>query len=311
MSIGFVGLGKMGQNMVIHLVEQGVDVVGFNRTEIVTKSFTQEISQFHASGKFSAVYDIASLVETLSPSRIIWLMVDAGLAVDGVTRELLEAGVTTGDIMIDGGNSFYKDSIRRWEALTKKGISFIDCGTSGGLEGARHGACLMLGGDAEPIERLTWVWNALSAAPAGSAWKHVGPSGAGHFVKMVHNGIEYGVNQALGEGCEILVKGPYKLDIAGIAHLWNHGSIIRGYFLELLARALEKDPMLSSFAGVIGGGQTGRWALETAKELGVRADVLEEAMQARRRSQANPSFAAKVVSALRQEYGGHKEGTQR
>lgn len=300
----------MGRNMIKRLLTQGIGVVGYNRTEQVTHSFVKELTRVNVRGQFSDTYDVPSLVAKLSPPRVIWLMVVAGLAVDGVMHKLLEAGVTTGDIIIDGANSFYKDSTRRWEILKKKGISFIDCGTSGGLEGARRGACLMIGGDTEPIEGLTWVWNALSAEPAGSAWKHVGSSGAGHFVKMVHNGIEYGVNQAIGEGYEILKKGPYQLDIARIADVWNHGSIIRGHLMELLARTLQEDQTLSSFTGVIGGGQTGHWALETARELGVPAHILEKALEARSASQTKQTFAGKVVSALRFAYGGHKEGTE-
>lgn len=300
----------MGRNMIKRLLTQEIGVVGYNRTEQVTHSFVKELTRVNVRGQFADMYDIPSLVARLSPPRVIWLMVVAGLAFDGVMHKLLEAGVTTGDIIIDGGNSFYKDSILRWETLKKKGISFIDCGTSGGLEGARRGACLMIGGDTEPIEGLTWLWNALSVTPAGSAWKHVGSSGAGHFVKMVHNGIEYGVNQAIGEGYEILKKGPYQLDIAKIADVWNHGSIIRGYLMELLARTLQEDQTLSSFTGVIGGGQTGHWALETARELGVPAHILEKALEARSDSQTKQTFAGKVVAALRFAYGGHKEGTE-
>lgn len=308
MTVRFIGLGKMGQNMVTRLLAQGIDVVGFNRTEEVTKSFVQEIFQRKFTGTFFDVYSIPQLMGKLTTPRVIWLMVAAGPPVDAVIEQLRAAGLTHGDIVIDGGNSWYKDSLRRHDELKKQGIAYVDCGTSGGLDGARHGACLMLGGEGETIERLSWLWDALSTPPAGLGWRQVGPAGAGHFVKMVHNAIEYGVNQAMGEGFDLLASGGYTLDIAAVADLWLHGSIIRGYLLELLVKTLHKDPTLSTFSGTIGGGQTGAWAMETAKTFGVTATVLKHALDSRKRSHRKPTFATKVVSALRFAYGGHQEG---
>lgn len=303
MKIGFIGLGKMGQNMVVRLGEQGINVVGFNRTAEVTQTFAKDIARLGFTGTFLPVYDPASLVKALPPPRVIWLMVAAGRPVDGVIEQLVVAGVGNGDTIIDGGNSFYRDSVRRHEELKQRGIALIDCGTSGGLEGARNGACLMIGADEAVVRPLAWLWDRLSAT-----WKRVGPPGSGHFVKMVHNSIEYGMNQALGEGFEMLSKGPYPIDLEAIANLWNQGSIIRGYLVELLGRAFAKDPSLTSFTGVIGGGETGAWGLATAKELGVATPVLQQAVEARRHSKTRQTFATKVVSALRHQYGGHAEG---
>lgn len=231
-------------------------------------------------------------------------MVSAGAAVDEVLDQLIASGLQKGDIVIDGGNSFYKDSVRRYDKLSKSGIHYVDCGTSGGLDGARVGACLMLGGDESVIGSFRWLWDALAAK---DGWLQVGSSGAGHFVKMIHNAVEYGMDQAIGEGFALLSKGPYNLDLRSVAKNWNNGSIIRGYLLELLAQALSEDPHLDTFTGKVGGGETGTWAVATAKELGIEVAVLEKALEARKKSKEAPTFATKVVSALRREYGGHEE----
>lgn len=287
--LGFIGLGRMGKNMVARLREQGIDVVAYNRTPVPE----------------ATVGSINELIAKLSAPRVIFLMVSAS-AVDEVIPSL---ALQPGDTIIDGGNCYYKDTIRRAKDLETKGVHYIDCGTSGGLEGARNGACLMLGGEEDVVQDLTWLWNALaSLAPeAERSWEYFGPAGAGHFVKMVHNGVEYGMNQAIGEGFEILSKGPYPLDFARVAHNWSHGSVVRGWLVELLAQAFESDPKLAGFEGKVGGGQTGKWTVDTAKELGVEAIVLEDALIAREKSQTKPTFAGKVVSALRAGYGGHKE----
>ncbi len=306
MKIGFIGLGKMGQNMVMRLLEQEFSVVGYNRTREVTDSFISQIPKPNDQTKtnFFAAYSLAELVKQLVSPRVIWLMVAAGNPVDEVINELLAAGLTTGDTVIDGGNSFYKDSLRRYNMLKLKNINFIDCGTSGGLSGARHGACLMLGGEKEVVEKLNWLWQTLAVA---GGFAYLGSAGVGHFVKMVHNGIEYGMDEALGEGFEILSKGSYQLDLAKVAKVWNQGSVIRGWLMELLTDALTKEAGLHNLTGIIGGGKTGKEALETAKELRVEAPVLEKALEARAKSQTTQTFGNKVVSALRQEYGGHPE----
>ena len=267
--------------MVLRLQELGIDVVTYNRTAT---------AQATAS-------TFEELVVKLTSPRVIFLMVSAS-AVDEVIGKL---SLTSGDILIDGGNCFYKDAIRRANDLKTKSVHFIDCGTSGGLKGARFGACLMLGGDKDIVASLDWLWRSLGT------WTYFGPSGAGHFVKMVHNGVEYGMNQALGEGFEILSKGPYELDFAKVARSWSRGSVVRGWLVELLAKAFDSDPKLDQFTGSVGGGETGIWTLKAAKEFGVDAEVIEEAVEAREKSQKNPTFAGKVVSALRDGYGGHKE----
>lgn len=283
-SIGFIGLGKMGVNIVTHLQVQGIDVVAYNRTPKPE----------------STVQTLPELVKKLIAPRVIFLMVPSK-AVDEVIGQLT---LNNGDTLIDGGNSFYKDSVRRSEELSKKGVHFVDCGTSGGLEGASTGACLMLGGDQEIVKNLSWLWDAMAIK---NGWAYFGSAGAGHFVKMVHNGIEYGMDQAIGEGIEILAKAPYQLDLAKVADTWTKGSIVRSYLVELLARALQKDPILAGFTGHVGGGETGGWTLAAAREFGVDAPVIADALAARQRSLSTPSTSSKVVSALRKEYGGHEE----
>jgi 6-phosphogluconate dehydrogenase len=323
-TIGFIGLGRMGSNIVLHLVEQGVGVVAFNRTREVTQEVEKQVisKQSPVTSKktddglrmtddekksvrvFTPVYDLKNLVAHVSTPRVIWLMVPNGAPVDEMIAQLVAAGVGTGDTIIDGGNTYYKDTIRRSKELSEKGIQYIDCGTSGGLEGARNGACLMIGGDKSHVEALSWLWNAVAMK---NGWTYFGPSGAGHFVKMVHNGVEYGMNQALGEGFEILSRGPYELDFAKVAHSWSRGSVVRGWLVELLAKAFDTDPTLDAYSGKVGGGETGTWTLEASREFGVEATVLTDAVAARKKSETNPTFAGKVVSALRAGYGGHKE----
>lgn len=352
--IGFVGLGRMGTNMVLHLLEQGVDVVAYNRTWEATKELKSMLPKKPSKdlGEFTGVKDIKALVKALPAQKIIWLMIAAGKPVDDVVEELEKAGLKKDDIVIDGGNSHYRDSVRREKSLNKKGVHYIDCGTSGGLTGARGGACLMLGGEEFVIEELAWLWDSL-AAPAGGCddgdcedcaqdyskekgensdccggkgdccsgglaspnpsvdggggWLRVGSSGAGHYVKMVHNGVEYGMNQALGEGFEVLSKAPYTFNLSQIADLWNHGSIVRGYLVSLLVQAFGEDPKLSKLTGKVGGGESGEWAYQEARDRIVMTPVLKESLYARKDSHKHPGFVSKVVSALRRGYGGHTE----
>jgi 6-phosphogluconate dehydrogenase len=296
--LGFIGLGKMGANMASHLVEQGIEVVVYNRTYEKTQAFVKN------TPGVSGAASLDELLASLPSSRVVWLMVPNGDPIDETLEALKKAGIAKGDIVIDGGNTYYKDTVRRSKELEAIGVEYVDCGTSGGLEGARKGACLMIGGKEEVVQKLTWLWD---AAAIKDGWAHFGPSGAGNFVKMVHNGVEYGMNQALGEGFEILSKGPYELDFAKVAHNWSHGSVVRSWLVELLAKAFDADPTLSSYSGKVGGGETGKWTQEAAKELGVTAHVIEDSLVAREDSQTNPTFSGKVVSALRAGYGGHKE----
>lgn len=301
-TLGFIGLGRMGHNVVLHLLEQGIDVVAYNRTREKTEALQAE------NPTLKPAYDIPSMLSQLNTPRVIILMVPNGAPVDEMINQLVAGGLSGGDTVIDCGNTYYKDTIRRAKELSAKSVHYIDCGTSGGLTGARNGACLMLGGDQQVVKNLSWLWDAIALQGLSlRGWEYFGPSGAGHFVKMVHNGVEYGMNQALAEGFEILSKGPYTLDFAKVAHNWSHGSVVRGWLVELLAQAFDADPKLDAYTGKVGGGETGKWTMEAAKEFDVDAEVIEEAIEAREKSQKKPTFAGKVVSALRAGYGGHKE----
>lgn len=300
MKIGFIGLGRMGKAMILHLLEEGADVVVYNRTKQKLDEFSAE---FQMKGKLLKAYQLDQLIKSLTPPRVIWLMVPHGKPVDETIGKLLEAGVTKSDIIIDGGNSFYKDSIRRYNKLKESGIHFMDAGTSGGLEGARVGVCLMVGGEEGIYKNIEPIFKILAGKTGHYAY--FGSSGTGHFVKMVHNGVEYGMLESIGEGFEILAKGPFDINLHQVAVNWTHGSVVRGWLMELLARALKHDPKLEEIEGIVGGGETGSWAVDTAKEFHVCANVLEDALAARKTSLKNPTFAGKVIAALRREFGGH------
>lgn len=294
MEIGLIGLGKMGFNLALNMVEKGHRVVAYNRSpEKTKKAETRGIG---------GVYSLPELVAGLVPPRVIWLMLPAGSPVEEMLSGLVPL-LAPGDTIIDGGNSDYRNTLRRARDLQAKGINFVDAGTSGGTEGARRGACLMVGAAEEVFSRLEPLFRDLSV-PGG--YLHTGPPGSGHFVKMVHNGIEYGMLQAIGEGFEILARGPFPLNLPEIARVWEHGSVIRGWLMELTARALAKDARLEKIKGVVHSSGEGRWAVETALALGVPAPVTAAALFMRYRSEQEESFAGKVVAALRYEFGGHE-----
>lgn len=295
MKVGFIGLGRMGFNMVLNLHSKNVGVVGYDRSP-------EPAMKIKKHG-IEVAFSIEELISKLPEQKIIWLMITAGKPVDMVISQLLPY-LKKGDIIIDGGNSFYKDSIRRHKLLKNKKIDFADIGTSGGLAGARHGACLTIGCGKNIFKKVEPVCKAVSAK---NGYAHVGNAGAGHFVKMVHNGIEYALLQAYGDGFELLSKGPYKsLDLRKIAETWNNGSIIRSYLIELAENAFSKDNRLNKIEGVIGGGETGRWAVNTAKEFKVPLESVKLALKSRKISRKKPTFAGKVVAALRNEFGGHE-----
>jgi 6-phosphogluconate dehydrogenase len=246
-------------------------------------------------------HSLADFIKQLSLPRAIWLMVPSGDPVDQ-TLELLLPHLAKGDILIDGGNSNYKDSIRRAEKLKQQGLHFVDAGTSGGIWGLQVGYCMMVGGEQEVVEQLEPIFQTL--APK-NGYAHVGPNGAGHFVKMIHNGIEYAMLQAYGEGFELLKAAPFELDLAKIAHLWNQGSVVRSWLLELAESAFSKDPQLASIRGYVEDSGEGRWAVQEAVERDVPAAVLALSLFARFASRQEGSFAAKVIAALRNEFGGH------
>lgn len=291
---GVVGLGRMGGGMVRNLLRSGIRPVAYDRNP-------EAMREFEAEGVV-VVQDVADLPARLDRPRVIWMMVPAGEAVDQVIAAL-RPGLEKGDVLIDGGNSHYRDSMRRAAALEAEGAHYLDCGSSGGMEGALNGMCLMVGGNTEAFTLARPLLEAISQ-PGGLA--HVGPSGAGHYVKMVHNAIEYGMLQAIGEGFELIEAAPFDLDKVQIANLWNHGSVIRSWLIELAARAFAKDPHLEGLHGHVGGGSTGSWAVREAWERGVPFTTIATAFSARLRSRQEDSFAAKVVSALRWEFGGHE-----
>jgi 6-phosphogluconate dehydrogenase len=288
-----VGLGRMGGNMTVRLLGGGHHVVALDPSADALAA----AAQAGATGASS----LAELVGALDAPRVVWLMVPAGDVTESTVREL-GGLLSDGDIVVDGGNSHYKDSRRRAEQLSAGGIRFLDCGTSGGIWGLANGYCLMVGGDAEAVAMVEPAF--LTLAPEGG-YAHVGPSGAGHFTKMVHNGIEYGLLAAYGEGFEILERSGFDLDLERIAGIWRYGSVVRSWLLELLHDALEKDPGLASIKGWVADSGEGRWTVEAAIEEDVPAPITATALFQRFASRQDESFSAKVIAALRQEFGGH------
>ncbi len=294
MRVAMIGLGKMGGNMTERLLRKGHEVVAFDRS-------ADAVKRVAALGARSA-NDLQAVVAALSAPRVVWIMVPAGKPVDD-TIETLVPMLAKGDVIIDGGNSKYTDSLRRARDLESRGLEFIDAGTSGGVWGLENGYCLMVGGSDRAISICEPLFTALSE-PGGYA--HVGPPGAGHYVKMVHNGIEYGLLQAYAEGYEILhASKNFKLDLAQIAALWNHGSVVSSWLNELAERAFAKDADLSALKGWIADSGEGRWTVQEATDLDVPAPVIALSLIMRLRSRQEDSFAGKVIAALRNEFGGH------
>ncbi|GEA15698.1 6-phosphogluconate dehydrogenase [Moorella sp. E308F] len=294
MQIGLIGLGKMGLNLALNMLDHGHEVIGYART----RSTVEKAAARGIKGAFS----LEELVGELVSPRLIWLMIPAGKAVDEVIEQLLPL-LAPGDIIIDGGNSHYRDTLRRYQFLKEKGIRFADSGTSGGIEGARYGACCMVGAEDELFTYLEPLFKDITV-PGG--YLHTGPPGSGHYVKMVHNGIEYGMMQAIGEGMEVLAKGPFKLDLRAVAGVWRHGSVIRGWLMDLMESALSKDATLESIKDIAYSSGEGLWTVEEALHLKVPAPVITAALLMRYRSEQEESFATKVVAALRHEFGGHE-----
>ncbi|MBE3557908.1 MAG: decarboxylating 6-phosphogluconate dehydrogenase [Ktedonobacteraceae bacterium] len=293
MDIGFIGLGRMGANMVRRLLRDGHRVVAWNRTA----SKTQEIVTEGAEG----AYSLQELAEKLQTPRTVWVMVPAGQATDEMINDLVPL-LSRGDIIIDGGNSNYKDSIRHSKELAEKGLNFMDAGTSGGVWGLQVGYCMMVGGEQAVFQHVEPILKSL--APK-DGYLHCGPAGAGHFVKMVHNGIEYGLMQAYGEGFEILQASQYDFDLRAIAHLWNQGSVVRSWLLELAERAFAEDRDLSRIKGYVEDSGEGRWTVQQAIDTNVPAPIITLSLLERFRSRQDESFSAKVLAALRNQFGGH------
>ncbi len=294
MQLAMIGLGRMGGNMVQRLVQGGHEVVVFDRSA--------EAVQAHVAKGARAAGDLAALCAALTPPRVVWIMVPAGAPVESTIEQLLP-GLSKGDVIIDGGNSNFKDSKRRATDLAKRGIEFVDAGTSGGIWGLTVGYCLMIGASPAAFSRCEPIFKTL-APPDGYA--HVGPPGSGHYVKMIHNGIEYGMLQAYAEGYEILHGSKdFKLDLRQIAAVWNHGSVVRSWLNELAERAFAKDTELTALKGYVEDSGEGRWTVQEAIDLDVPAPVITLSLLTRFRSRQSDSYGAKVIAALRNEFGGH------
>lgn len=293
MEIGMVGLGRMGLNMTRRLVRGGHRVVAFNRSP----GPVQEAERDGAVG----VHTLAELVERLTPPRTVWMMVPAGAVTTQMLTDVTPL-LARGDAIVDGGNANYRDSQRRAAALADHGLHFLDAGVSGGIWGLQIGFCLMVGGE-EPVYRR--LEPALRSLAPEEGYALVGPHGAGHYTKMVHNAIEYGMLQAIGEGFELLQASGFPLDLPAIAELWNHGSVVRSWLMELAQRALAADPALESIRGYVEDSGEGRWAVAESIERAVPLPVITLALQTRFRSRQEDSFSARVIAALRQEFGGH------
>lgn len=292
MKIGLVGLGKMGFNLGRNMLEQGHRVVAFD----VNKDAVEQMVGYGATG----VHTYHDLIGNLDSPRVIWLMIPHAV-VDSALDEIAPL-LSKGDIVIEAGNSHYKESIRRYQQLREAGIRFMDVGTSGGMEGARHGACYMIGGDPEAWEHVEPIFRDTAVE---NGYLYAGVAGSGHFLKMVHNGIEYGMMAAIGEGFEVLEKSPFEYDYEKVARVWSHGSVIRGWLMELTESAFSKDAKLESLKGIMHSSGEGKWTVETALDLQTATPVIALSLLMRYRSLEADTFTGKVVAALRNEFGGH------
>ena len=324
MQLGMVGLGRMGGNIVRRLARSGHQCVVFDQNPAAIAALVNEGG--------SASVDLKSLVDQLGKPRAVWVMLPAGDITERTVAQLGEL-LERGDIIIDGGNSFYKDDIRRAQALRQKGIHYVDCGTSGGVWGLERGYCMMIGGDKDVVDHLDPIFAALAPGPGGipvtpgrrgrdprvaRGYMHCGPSGAGRFVKMIHNGIEYGLMQAYAEGFNILrgaasealpADQRFRIDLPDVAEVWRRGSVIGSWLLDLTAIALSEDPELAGYSGFVDDSGEGRWTIMAAIEEAVPAHVLSAALYARFRSREKEGFSDKLLSAMRHQFGGHVEPT--
>ena len=296
MKIGMVGLGRMGANMAQRLMRGGHEVVAFDAAAHAREAL--------AARGAKGVDSLAALGSALAPPRVVWLMVPAGGATE-TTLESLAPMLARGDTVVDGGNSNYKDTQRRAKALAERGIHYVDCGTSGGVWGLENGYSLMVGGEAAAVERLRPIFETLAPAK-DKGWARVGPSGAGHFTKMIHNGIEYGLMQAYAEGFSILQhKEELGLDLHQVAEVWRHGSVVRSWLLDLTAAALKDNPALEGIAPHVADSGEGRWTVQEAMDLDVPAPVITLALLQRLRSRDDDSYADRLLAAMREKFGGH------
>lgn len=322
MQLGFIGLGRMGGNMTRRLAAAGHTIVAWDRSADAVRAATNTMG-------ITGAASVEELVKQLQKPRTIWIMVPAGAPTEEAITAVASR-LSGGDVVIDGGNTHFQDDVRRAKTLAAKGIEYIDVGTSGGVWGAERGYCLMIGGSPNVVERLTPLFKSLAPGPSRKAtdeapasastapdgYLHCGPPGAGHFVKMIHNGIEYGLMQSYAEGFDILRNADsqslpadqrYTLDLAEIAEVWRHGSVVSSWLLDLAAIALRQDPQLDGFEGTVGDSGEGRWTVAAAIAEDVPADVLTTALFTRFRSRRDHTFAEKLLSALRAQFGGHAE----
>ena len=296
MQLGLIGLGKMGGNMAERLRLGGHQVVGFDFN-------AEAVAKLSASGNVG-VSTLEDLAKNLTGRKAIWIMVPQGKPVDDTIAKL-EPLLNPGDILIDGGNSNYKDSMRHHAEVTAKGFQFVDVGTSGGVWGLKEGYSMMIGGDADPVVYLKPIFETL-APSAATGWGHVGPAGAGHFVKMVHNGIEYGMMQAYAEGFTIMEKKEVlNLDLAQISQIWRYGSVVRSWLLDLTADALSKNPTLDGLEAYVADSGEGRWTVFEAIDLNVSAPIITESLIRRIRSREENNFTDRMIAIMRNEFGGH------
>ena len=296
MELGMIGLGRMGGNMAQRLLKGGHRVVGYSQSPEQVQGAVKQ----GASGASSS----ADLVRQLTPPRAVWVMVPAGDATEDTVNDVAKL-LSPGDAVIDGGNSNYKDSVRRAATLKERGIAFLDAGTSGGVWGLKEGYSLMVGGDPDAFKRLEPIFQTLAPA-SDKGYGYVGPAGAGHFVKMVHNGIEYGMMQALAEGFELMAaKQEFGLDLGNISEIWRYGSVVRSWLLDLAAAALREDPKLEALQAYVEDSGEGRWTVQEGIELAVPLPVISQSLQARFRSRQDQPFGARLLAALRNQFGGH------
>ncbi len=311
-SFALVGLGKMGANMARRLARGGVRAALFDQSAEVTQALAAELGA-------PAGASLAKLIEQVTAPRVVWLMLPAGDATERAISTLAPL-LADGDVIVDGANSFYKDSVRRAAMLKRNGLLYVDAGVSGGVHGLANGYCLMVGGEEDAVARVKPYLRLLAPVPAQGAsapsraddasgangWLHAGPSGAGHFVKMVHNGIEYGMMQALAEGFALMgAKKEFDLDLAAVGELWKHGSVVRSWLLDLTADALKMDATLTGIAAHVPDSGEGRWTAIEAVELGVPAPVMSLALMMRYATQGNNDYAARLLAKMRQGFGGH------
>ena len=297
MKAAVIGLGKMGANMARRLIRGGHQIVGYDRSPEIT----QELAE---SENLITAFSMEEIINILPQPRVIWIMVPAGKATEKVINWLTPL-LEEGDILIDGGNSNYHDTLKRGKTLAERGIFFIDVGTSGGIWGLSEGYSMMIGGEKEAVNVITPLLETL-APGKHIGWGHVGSFGAGHYVKMIHNGIEYGMMQAYAEGFDIMkAKEEFQLDLRQVAEIWQHGSVIRSWLLDLTARALEENPDLDGIEGWVADSGEGRWTVFESIDLDIPAPVITAALQARFVSRQEESFAAKILAAMRNQFGGH------